>query len=453
MPVASGRLRPVTSLKEAVSGLPREFWWLWTSTLINRLGGFVTTFLSLYLTAGQGYSPSFAGLVAAMYGLGGAVSAVAAGVLADRFGRRPTLLVSQLATAAAMATLGLMQHPVAIVAVATILGLTANASRPCIQAVIADLVPPADQVRAFSLNYWAINIGFAAASAGAGFIAESGYLFLFFGNAASVLVCAFLIYLKVPETRPVSQPAQPGANVGKVPGRRAGRSPIGLGEVLRDGRFMIAVGLSFLLAMVLMQYTTSLPVSMGRSGFSSADYGLVISVNGLLVVLATIPLTRAIKHRDPVHVLVVAALLSGYGFGLTAFANTVPLYVLTVCIWTVGEILNSPTSMALVARLSPVHARGRYQGMHTFAWSAATFAGPLLGGLIIDHLGDRYLWLSCAVLGTVVAVGYRLLRHTLNTAPLPVAAAAPVVTAKREPAHGPEADPSRSEGVTSGHAP
>jgi MFS family permease len=337
-----------------------------------------------------------------VYGLGGAVSAVLAGMLADRFGRRPTLLISQLATAVALATLGVMQHPVAIVVVATILGLSANASRPCIQAVIADLVPRADQVRAFSLNYWAVNIGFALASAGAGLLAERGYLLLFFGNALSVLACALLIYLKVPETRPAA-PIEAPARHG-----RAGRH--GMGPVLRDGRFMAAVGLTFLLAMVLMQYTTSLPVSMGLNGFSSVDYGLAISMNGLVVVLATIPLTRAIKRRNPLDVLVVAALLSGWGFGLTALADSVPLYIATVCIWTVGEILNSPTSMAVVAALSPAHARARYQGMHTFAWSAATFAGPLLGGLAIDHLGDDALWYACAVLGTIVALGYRFLR-------------------------------------------
>lgn len=177
---------------------------------------------------------------------------------------------------------------------------------------------------------------------------------------------------------------------------------------------MAAEGLAFLLAMVLMQYTTSLPVSMGLNGFSSRDYGLVISMNGLVVVLTTIPLTRAIRNRNPVDVLVLAALLSGYGFGLTAFADSVPTYIATVCLWTVGEILNSPTSMALVAALSPAHARGRYQGIHTFAWSAATFAGPLLGGLVIDHFGDGSLWFACAVLGTAVAVGYRLLRKAVR---------------------------------------
>jgi MFS family permease len=133
-----------------------------------------------------------------------------------------------------------------------------------------------------------------------------------------------------------------------------------------------------------------------------------------VVVLATIPLTRAIKHRNPVSVLIVAALLSGWGFGLTALADSVPLYIATVCLWTVGEILNSPTSMAVVATLSPSHARARYQGMHTFAWSAATFTGPLLGGLIIDHFGDDTLWAACAVLGTAVALGYAVLRRVLR---------------------------------------
>ncbi len=40
--------------RESVSGLPREFWWLWTSTLVNRLGAFVATFMVIYLTLEAG---------------------------------------------------------------------------------------------------------------------------------------------------------------------------------------------------------------------------------------------------------------------------------------------------------------------------------------------------------------------------------------------------------------
>ncbi|CAM5607563.1 hypothetical protein SSPIM334S_02516 [Streptomyces spiroverticillatus] len=35
------------AVRESVSGLPREFWWLWTSTLVNRMGAFVATLVAL----------------------------------------------------------------------------------------------------------------------------------------------------------------------------------------------------------------------------------------------------------------------------------------------------------------------------------------------------------------------------------------------------------------------
>jgi len=35
------------AVRETVSGLPREFWWLWTSTLVNRLGAFVATLVPI----------------------------------------------------------------------------------------------------------------------------------------------------------------------------------------------------------------------------------------------------------------------------------------------------------------------------------------------------------------------------------------------------------------------
>ncbi|MEU6073484.1 hypothetical protein [Micromonospora sp. NPDC047074] len=60
-------------------------------------------------------------------------------------------------------------------------------------------------------------------------------------------------------------------------------------------------------------------------------------------------------------------------------------------------------------------------------------AGPLLGGLIIDNLGDRSLWSACAVLGTVVAVGYCLLRGPLRATLHPTAP--PVGARERELAH------------------
>ncbi|MBL1095276.1 MDR family MFS transporter [Streptomyces coffeae] len=394
--------------KESVSGLPRAFWWLWTSTLVNRLGGFVATFLAMYLTVERGYSATFAGLVGALHGLGGVVSAVVAGVLTDRLGRRPTLLVSQLSTAVTVAVLGFVQNPVAIAVVACLVGMTSNASRPAVQAMMADIVAPEDRIRAFALNYWAINLGFAFSAMAAGLIAQHGYLTLFLSDAAMTLLCAVIVFVKLPESRPERNADGPAADAPEI----------GLGTVLRDRRYMAVVALSYLLTMIFTQGFVALPVAMGEDGLSSSDYGLAIATNGVLIVAVQIPVTRFIEHRAPAPLLVASALLTGCGFGLTAFAGSVGMYALAVTVWTLGEIINSPTQMGLVARLSPTHGRGRYQGMLVLSWSLASLTGPLLGGTVIDHFGADTLWAGTAVVGAVAAAGYAALGRRLRARPV-----------------------------------
>ncbi|MEU6540637.1 MFS transporter [Streptomyces sp. NPDC047000] len=389
------------AVRESVSGLPREFWWLWTSTLVNRLGAFVATFMALYLTLERGYSASYAGLVASLHGLGSVVASLGAGVMTDRLGRRPTLLIAQTSTAASVALLGFMSHPVAIAGVAFLVGMASSASRPAVQAMIADVVPPAERMRAFSLNYWAINLGFAVSSAAAGFVAEFSYLAGFLIEAVMTLLCAVVVFLKVPESRPAS-----GS------GPQTEGTAVGLLTVLRDRRYMSVVGLSFLVALVFQQGAVGLPVAMGRAGFSPADYGLAIALNGVLIVALQIPLTRFIEHRSPGRLLVVSSLLAGYGFGLTAFAGStgsVGAIALTVCVWTLAEMINAPTQTGLVVRLSPVHGRGRYQGVYSLSWSLAALVAPLMAGFVIDRFGAGWLWGLCALVGTVAGLGYGLL--------------------------------------------
>ncbi len=391
------------ALRESVSGLPRAFWWLWLSTLVNRLGAFVATFMALYLTLDRGYSASYAGLVAALHGLGGVISSLGAGVMTDRLGRRPTLLVSQTATALSVALLGFMRDPVAIAAVAFLVGMASNASRPAVQAMMADIVRPEDRVRAFSLNYWAINLGFAISSAGAGFIAEVSYLAGFLIEAGMTLVCAVLVFVKLPESRP-------GEDTTGPPGEK---DAVSMWTVVRDGRYMSVVGLSFLIALVFQQGYLGLPVAMGEAGFSPADFGMAIAVNGVLIVVLQLPVTRFIEKRDPRQLLIASSLLAGYGFGLTAFAGSVAVFALTVCVWTLAEIVNAPTQTGLVVALSPVHGRGRYQGMYTMSWAVAALVAPLMSGFVIDHWGAAWLWGMCAVVGTVAGLGYALLMRRM----------------------------------------
>jgi len=377
-------------LRETAGGLPATFWYLWTGTLVNRLGGFVLIFLAVYLTRERGFSDIQAGLVVGLWSAGGAAGTMAGGVLADRWGRRPTLLLAHIGAAAMMLTLGLARDYWAIAAAALVLGMFAEAARPAFGAMMVDVVPDRDRIRAFSLNYWAINVGFAAAAILGGFAAHLDYLLLFCVDATTTLVTAAIIFVKVRETRPAVAPG-PAAG-GTVAGG-------GLGLVLRDRVFLLFAAVNVLTAMMFLQHVSMLPIAMTDDGHSSSTFGWVISLNGVLIVLGQLFIPRLIAGHGRSRVLAVGVLVQGIGFGLTAFAGSAWFYAVTVLVWTLGEMVHSPSTATTLAELAPASVRGRYQGVFSLSWAVAGFTGPLVGGFVRDTLGNSALWLGCALVG------------------------------------------------------
>ncbi|GGJ91431.1 MFS transporter [Pilimelia anulata] len=378
-------------LYRTAGGLPRAFWILWTGTLVNKVGSFVVLFLSIYLTTARGFSPAYAGLVLGAYGAGGALGAVAGGVLADRWGRRPTLVTAQLGAAALMLALGAVTDRAAIVAVAFLLGTFTEGVRPAVGALMVDVVPERDRLRAFNLNYWAINLGFALAAALAGLAARADFALLFVVDAATTVAMAVLVAVGLRGT-----PRLPAAAAAAP--RRGG-----VRAVLRDRVFGVFLLGNLLLAIVVMQHMSTLPVAMGHDGLGPATFGWVIAVNGVLIVAGQLFVPRLLGRRDHSAVLAAAGLVTGVGFALTAFADTAGVYAATVLVWTVGEMINVPAANTLVAGLAPDSMRGRYQGMWSLSWQVASFSAPILGGWVQQHGGDTVLWLGCGGIGVAIA--------------------------------------------------
>src|SRR6267143_212585 len=76
----------------AAGGLPGVFWTMWWGLIVNRLASFVIAFLSIYLVRERGLRPAEAGRIVALYGLGFTVAGPLSGLLADRIGRRATMV-------------------------------------------------------------------------------------------------------------------------------------------------------------------------------------------------------------------------------------------------------------------------------------------------------------------------------------------------------------------------
>ena len=377
-----------------VGQLPPTYWFLWGGTLLNRMGSFVLPMLTLYLTRRRGLSLEDAGAIVSGFGVGSLGGSSIGGVLADRIGRRATMLIGLVLGAASMLALGASQQPWQLAIAAFALGLLGDLYRPASSALIADIIPPEHRMKAFALLYWAINLGWALGTSLAGFLADLHFTALFIGDAVTTLAFAAIIYRFVPEP-PRKRTSQDGTGSMLTP--------------FFDPAFLPFLVLNFLIITVFFQHLVTLPADMASKHLGSKEYGLALSSNGVLIVLLQPLTTRMLKGVGRARVLAAGCLLTGLGMGINAFAHALPVFVLSVVVWTLGEIIMSPVSSSIIADLSPAHLRGRYQGAFILTWALAMVVSPLLGPWIVRVSDLQTLWLACAGLGAVCAAGQLLL--------------------------------------------
>ena len=375
--------------------MPAEFWFLWLGTVINRLGGFAAPFLTLYLTSRLGLSVAIGALFVSVLGAGSFIAQLLGGELADRLGRRPVMMLSFFASPVAMIAVGLVRDPALLVVALFALGFFMSLYRPAVSAAVIDLVPAERRTRAFGLIYWAINFGAALAPILAGALANLDYFLIFLGDALTTAVFGVIVLLRVPETQSVEH---------AVAARQPMRSRAG--QALRDPMLLFFFLLSLLVGMIYSQGEVTLPLDMAAHGLLPSDYGLAIAVNGALIVLVTLQVARLVERWPRYATMALAALLLGTGFGLTQFAGTLPLYALTIVVWTIGEVIGAAVAPVIVSEMSPPALRGLYQGIWGSSWGLAFFLGPALGGFVFQHFGPGALWGAAFGLGIVLCFAY-----------------------------------------------
>ena len=379
------------TLRQNLRGFPREVWVLYLGAFVNRLGTFVLPFITLYLHDRRGYSVPQAGLGLAAYGLGAIVAQGVGGLLADRLGRRNTIVMSM--TGGALLTLSLVwvTSLAAIITVVLLLGFVGELYRPASSALIADLVPSESRIAAFSAYRMGLNIGWACGLALGGILAEHSYNLLFVGDAVTSLGFACIALVALPH----------GTRTTRHEERTGGHAPAGA-SMLADRGLILFLGAVFLTAAVYMQNASTFALHVTDLGFSTKTYGLLQAMNGVLVVVFELPIAAWAQHRDRPRLAATGAVLVGGGFAILAFATALPGLLLMVVVWTFGEIVESPATSAFVADRAPIHARGRYQGALGMMYASAAVVGPIVGTLVYHHSPDA-LWIGCGLAGVVAA--------------------------------------------------
>ena len=367
-----------------VRALPRPAWVLFGGTFINRFGSFVITFLVLYLTR-RGYSATEAGAALALYGAGSIGANLVGGQLADQLGRRNTIALSMFSSATTMLLLSQADTLHWILPLTALAGFTAEFYRPAASALIADLTPQGERLTAYAVYRLAVNAGVAAGPAVAGILAGHNFLYLFVGDALTSLIYGVIALRLLP-----------------TESRHAVRTNGGAMAALRtmkgDRAFLSLLVVSLLSSLVFQQGYSTLPLHVERAGHGSAFYGVMMSVNGTMIILLELSLTTFTRRLAPRAAMALGVLLTGAGFAATGLAFSRFALIVTVVIWTFGEMCFSPVAAAYVADLAPESLRGRYQGVFSLTFSVGLVIAPLMGTALLE-LNERLLWGMCLVLG------------------------------------------------------
>lgn len=373
--------------RDQLRALPRPVWILFVGTFINRFGQFVMPFLVIYLTK-IGYSTGQAGLALGAYGLGHVVASAGGGHLADRIGRRNTIVLSMFGSAASLLALSQARSFAPILILTAIAAAFGELYRPASHALLADLMPESDRVFSFAMYRFAVNLGVAAGPAMAGFLAEHSFFYLFAGDALTSVVYGVIALFALPH------------------GLRTYQKGERLGEALRvaarDLRFVVFLLATLFAAMIDMQMGSTFALHVTSLGFPPHVYGVLLSLNAVLVISLELVITNYTQRLPPRPVIALGYLLWGLGFALTGIALNIPMLAMTVAIWTFGEMFASPLAGAYVAQIAPERFRGRYMGLLVTMWSVSLCIGPPLGTFLFER-NPPLLWASCGALGLLSA--------------------------------------------------
>jgi MFS family permease len=338
-------------------------------------------------------------LIILISGLSSAVTQIFGGAVSDRIGRRPLLISAAAAGVFLYATMALLiafNAPVWAIVIIYAVGHTAMiVTRPANQAMVADVSPKGRLAEAYGILRVGMNLGWATGPAVGGYLlTRLPYPWLFGVTSMMSLVALSLVFFLIKESfEGVTE--------------RISLRTIFLAA--RDRQLLKFTLLSLPVFLVMGQMVSTLSVfTVERAGFTTAQYGLLLTVNGLIVVLLQYPVAVAAGRITKYKSLALAGLFYGTGYLLMGWVGGVALAVTAMIIITMGEVIFSPVSLSVVGELPPAGGRGRYMAFFGLSEGIGFSTASLLGGGLLDAFPESplFVWGTIAILAFLAAGGF-----------------------------------------------
>ncbi len=366
-----------------MKNLPHNMWVLFWATLINRSGTMVLPFLALYMTKQFNYSDAEAGLTLAVYGAGALVTSPVIGKISDKVGSYKIMKLSLAFTGLMFFVYPFISGYYLILIFTFIIAVINEAFRPANMSLISEVVPVEQRRTAYALNRLAINLGMSIGPVVGGLLALINFSLIFYVDGITSLIAVF--FLATARWDKITEPEEAHIQSGSMEATHLG--------ALKDKHLVFFLLGLIPVTMVFFQHMSTMPLFIVHDlGFSTATYGALTIINTGLIILIEVPLSNYLSSWSYKKSLTTGAVLTAVGFGAMTFAHTIPLLIITIIIWTFGEMIIFPASAAYISEIAPAKKRGEYMGFYQMSFSISFMAGPWLGALVLENFGAFSLW-------------------------------------------------------------
>lgn len=257
-----------------------------------------------------------------------------------------------------------------------------------IKSGFGSLLPVTDRSEVFSIKYTLTNIGYAVGpflGAGMAKLDLSLPFLLSAGLGAGFFFIYFVWGNRDLNATDSAQKPVPFLAVGKL--------------LLQDYRLVCFTLGGLLSAVVFGQFTAYLSQYLVVTTTPESTYQIistVVATNALMVISLQYSIGRKISHRH-LNLWLVAG-LSMFMLGLAGFAlsTSILLWVISIAIFTVGEIIVFPAEYMFIDKIAPDNLRGMYYGAQNLSNLGAAL-GPVLCGIVLATQPPHYIFYMLAL--------------------------------------------------------
>ncbi len=367
-------------------------------------------FFGFYLKAKFSTDYTGVGLLFTMLAIGGIFGGIIGGAIADNVGRRFALLSGLIGSAITTLCMGFVNTIELFYLFSFLNGLLGDLGHPGRMAMVTDLLSGKKRSEGFAIMRVATNLAATIGPALGGFISATtnNYLILFISDVISSGLTAILVYFVLPESKPEPK-LNPDGEIQILSKKEKFSSTLkGYLNVLKDWQFMLFILAGILTTWIYMQFNTTLPVYLlDKHGFTEDSFGILLSMNALIVVVSQFWISRLVSKYPPMIFMGIAVTLYGIGFSLFGFASQSWLFFLAIGIITIGELINAPHVMAVPGLFAPEDMRGRYMAISGWRRIIPRLFGIILAGYIIDNSSNpSNFWYIAGMVALIAMLGY-----------------------------------------------